>query len=59
MVTFGEAAGEILHFMASAIAETTLVACFAALFCRTRGRRNQIWGIRCSERNQPGSGDVR
>jgi hypothetical protein len=32
MVTFGEAAGEILHFMASAIAETTPVACFRLLF---------------------------
>ena len=42
MVTFGEAAGENLHFMASAIAEPTPIARFAALLCERPVARDEI-----------------
>jgi hypothetical protein len=51
MVTFGEAAGENLHFMASAIAGPAPTARFAPLLCERPRSSRRDRGIRYPERN--------
>lgn len=57
MVTFGEAAGENLHFTASAISETPPIAGFVAHFAQTARQPPRERGMRYPERNHLGSGN--
>lgn len=52
-----KAAGESIHFMASAISESTPMPRFPAFFGGTCGRWPRDRGMRYPERNQSGSGD--
>jgi hypothetical protein len=52
MATLGNAAGENLHFMASAIAEPAPMARFPPLFVRTPSSSRRDRGMRYPERNR-------